>query len=146
MIIEVENFLPEKFIQQLVGLSDQSEKWTSQENQGHLARQKIFNPIHEILCWFNDHPLFSHLKFTGYTLWKDAGDFSMDWHLDNDRVKVAVQIYLDNRDSPGTQFRDRHIRYGKNRGYIMFNNKDMQHCVPNETPHEGRLSVYALYE
>jgi len=79
-------------------------------------------------------------------LWKDEEDFWMGPHLDNDRVKVAVQIYLDDRNSPGTQFGDRLVNYGRNRGYIMYNSPDMLHGVPEQIPHEGRLSVYALYE
>jgi hypothetical protein len=82
----------------------------------------------------------------GITLWKDGENFWMPPHLDNDRVKVAVQIYLDDRKSPGTKFLDRVVNYGRNRGYIMYNSPEMLHEVLNQTPHEGRLSVYALYE
>ena len=28
----------------------------------------------------------------------------------------------------------------------MFNDETKEHCVPDQTPHEGRLSVYALYK
>jgi len=146
MIVEVENFLPTKFVDELVELSKNSNNWSTVQDQDSLPRHGIFNPIEELLYWFNDHPLFEKYKFTGYTLWKDSPDFKMDWHIDNNRVKIAVQIYLDDRNSPGTQFTNRTVKYGKNRGYIMFNNQDMKHCVPDQTPHEGRLSVYALYE
>jgi len=145
MIIEVENFLPDNFVDDLVAESNNSHNWQTPENQNHLLRKGINNPIEEILYWFNDHPLFENYKFIGYTLWQDSENFKMDWHVDNDRVKIAVQIYLDDRQSPGTQFKDRTIKYGRNRGYIMFNDETKEHCVPDQTPHQGRLSVYALY-
>ena len=150
MLVEVENFLPNELVDELVDYSQGDVPWEQQEMQEHLPRCKISwlldSPIETVYNWFAHCPMFSHLNFIGVTLWKDEIDFWMDEHLDNARVKVAVQIYLDNRNSPGTQFGDRMIAYGRNRGYIMYNNKEMLHSVPNCTPHEGRLSVYALYQ
>ena len=150
MIIEVENFLPNNLVDQLVNFAKTNQDWQLQEMQENLPRKKISwlldSPIETAHNWFENLPLFEHLDFMGITLWKDDVDFEMSQHLDNDRVKVAVQIYLDNRNSPGTQFGDRMIAYGRNRGYIMYNNQDMLHGVPDCTPHEGRLSVYALYQ
>lgn len=151
MLVEVENFLPNTLVDQLVEFSQQSDvPWKKQEMQEHLSRQGISwlpgSPIETAHNYFNNLEMFSHLSFKGITLWKDDKDFWMAPHLDNDRVKIAVQIYLDNRNSPGTQFKDRLIKYGRNRGYIMYNNADMLHSVPKQVPHEGRLSVYALYE
>lgn len=146
MIVEVENFLPNHLLEKLILVSENSTNWEKQEMQHNLTRQRLSNPLKELSYWLNDHPLFQNFKYISSTLWKDDIDFAMDWHTDNERVKVAIQIYLDNRQSPGTHFKDRVIKYGKNRGYILFNNKKMEHCVPNQTPHQGRLSLYALFE
>jgi hypothetical protein len=150
VLVEVENFLPDELVKKLVEFSQGEVHWEQQEMQEHLPRCKISwlldSPVEQAHDWFAQCPMFVHLDFMGMTLWKDDIDFWMNEHLDNDRVKVAVQIYLDNRKSPGTQFGDRMISYGRNRGYIMYNHKDMLHCVPNQIPHEGRLSVYALYQ
>jgi hypothetical protein len=151
MIIEVENFLPDQLVDQLVELSQQPDvPWQLQEMQEHLPRKKISwmldSPIETLHNYFKSLQMFKHLDFMGVTLWKDGTDFYMGNHIDNNRVKVAIQIYLDNRNSPGTQFSNRIIRYGRNRGYIMYNNPNMLHGVPKKTPHEGRLSIYALYE
>jgi hypothetical protein len=150
MIIEVENFLPNSLVDQLVIFAKTNQDWQLQEMQEHLPRKKISwlldSPIETIHNWFANLPLFEHLDFMGVTMWKDDVDFKMGQHLDNDRVRVAVQVYLDNRKSPGTQFGDRTIEYGRNRGYIMYNNPTMIHGVPDQTPHEGRLSIYALYQ
>ena len=150
VLAEVENFLPNKLVNELVEFSKSDVPWEQQEMQEHLPRCKISwlldSPIEIAHNRFAQCPMFAHLDFMGVTLWKDDVDFKMSQHLDNDRVKVAVQIYLDNRNSPGTQFGDRMIGYGRNRGYIMYNNKDMLHSVPDCTPHEGRLSIYALYQ
>ena len=150
MLVEVENFLPDKLVDELVKFSESNVPWELQEKQEHLLRRKISwlldSPIETTHNWFAQCLMFSHLNFMGVTLWKDSTDFWMDEHLDNDRVKVAVQIYLDNRNSPGTQFGTRTIKYGRNRGYIMYNNPTMLHGVPDVTPHEGRLSVYALFD
>tara|TARA_B110000285_G_scaffold176811_1_gene198580 strand:+ start:1104 stop:1559 length:456 start_codon:yes stop_codon:yes gene_type:complete len=151
MLIEVENFLPTDLVDELVDFSQQPDTpWELQEMQEELPRRKISwlldSPVETVHNYFQSLPMLSHLNFMGISLWDDDRDFWMHPHLDNDRVKVAVQIYLDNRNSPGTQFGDRLIRYGRNRGYIMYNNSDMLHGVPKQIPHEGRLSVYALYE
>lgn len=150
MLVEVENFLPDELVDELVHFSKSNVPWEQQEMQEHLPRRKISwlldSPIETLHNWFEQCPMFANLNFMGVTLWKDDIDFWMNEHLDNDRVKIAVQIYLDNRNSPGTQFGNRMISYGRNRGYIMYNNKEMLHSVPDCTPHEGRLSVYALYQ
>ena len=139
MIVEVENFLPDHLVDQLVKFSQQSDiPWQSEEMQESMPRKKISwlidSPIEEAHNYFKSLPMFEHLKFTGVSLWKDDIDFYMDEHVDNDKVKVAVQIYLDNRKSPGTQFGDRIIRYGRNKGYIMYNNLNMWHSVPKQIP------------
>jgi hypothetical protein len=150
-LIEVVNFLPDDLVEQLVDFSKHPNlPWSVQEMQENLPRQKISwlidSPIETTHDYFKSLPTFAQLNFMGITLWKDNVDFWMPAHIDNDRVKVAVQIYLDDRQSPGTQFPDRLIKYGRNRGYIMYNNPDMLHGVSKQTPHEGRLSIYALYD
>jgi hypothetical protein len=151
MLIEVENFLPDDLVDQLVEFSQRSDvPWELQELQEHLPRKKISwlidSPIETVHNYFKSLPLFSHLDFMGVTLWSDDVNFYMSDHVDNNRVKVAIQIYLDNSSSPGTQFGDRLIKYGRNRGYIMYNNPTMLHKVPKQIPHGGRLSIYALYQ
>ena len=151
MILEVVNFLPEELVDDLVKFSKRTDvPWEKQEMQENLLRRKISwlldSPIETTHNYFANLKMFSHLHFMGITLWKDEEDFWMLPHLDNNRVKVAIQIYLDDRNSPGTQFGDRLVKYGRNRGYIMYNSPDMLHGVPEQIPHEGRLSVYALYE
>lgn len=150
MLLEVINFLPDDLLDRLVEFSKRSDiPWQLQEMQENLPRKKISwmpdSPMEEAHNWFKDLPLFSHFNFLGLSLWKDDLSFYMKDHCDNDTVKIAVQIYLDDRNSPGTTFGDRTIKYGRNRGYIMFNNPSMIHGVMNQTPHEGRLSLYALY-
>lgn len=150
MLIEVVNFLPDYLIDKLVEFSKQSDvPWETPEMQEHLPRKKISwmidSPIEEAHNWFKELPLFSHLNFMGISLWKDDISFYMSDHIDNDRVHLAIQIYLDDRNSPGTTFGDRTIKYGRNRGYIMINNPEMLHGVRKLIPHEGRLSIYALY-
>ena len=149
MLVEVENFLPNKLVDELIMFSKGNVPWEKQPMQETLPRHRISwlldSPIETLYNWFAECTMFSHLNFNGVTLWKDDKDFWMRDHIDNDKVKVAVQIYLDDRQSPGTQFGDRLIRYGRNRGYIMYNNSNMLHGVPNATPHEGRLSIYASF-
>jgi|TARA_B110000211_G_scaffold209962_1_gene247669 hypothetical protein len=149
-LIEVENFLPDALVDSLVEFSQGDVPWETQEMQERLSRRKVNfildTPIETTHNWFSKLPMFAHLNFMGITLWQDAPTFYMNNHVDNDRVKVAIQIYLDNRNSPGTWFEDREIRYGRNRGYILFNNTVTSHGVPDCTPHQGRLSIYALYD
>jgi hypothetical protein len=151
MIIEVENFLPNELVEQLVEFSQRPDvPWELQEMQQYLPRKKISwlldSPIETAHNYFESLPLFQHLTFAGVTLWNDDVNFYMNEHVDNDRVKIAIQIYLDDRNSPGTQFGERLVKYGRNRGYIMYNNPTMLHRVPRQIPHSGRLSIYALYQ
>ena len=150
VLIEVVNFLPDSLVMDLVEFSNGDEvPWETKELQKKLSRREVNfildTPIETAHNWFKNLPLFSHLNFMGISLWQDDSDYWMSDHIDNDLVKIAVQIYLDNRLSPGTSFGEREIEYARNRGYIMFNGPDMLHGVPNRTPHEGRLSIYALY-
>ena len=149
-LIEVVKFLPDELVNQLVEFSKQPNiPWSTQETQEQLPRRKISwlidSPIELAYNYFNSLPMFAHLNFIGISLWNDDVDFWMPTHIDNDSISVAIQIYLDDRKSPGTQFPNRLIDYGRNRGYIMYNNPDMLHNVPKQIPHEGRLSVYAIY-
>ena len=153
MLIEVVNFLPERLVDDLVILSQQPDlPWVQQELQEQLPRRKlseISTMLDTALETAHNHfaglKQFDHLEFLGVTLWQDQPTFYMPDHVDNAQVQVAVQIYLDDRASPGTQFADRQIAYGRNRGYILYNEQEV-HGVPNVTPHQGRLSIYALYK
>lgn len=150
MIVEVVNFLPSVLVDELESFAKQDDlPWVTQEKQEHFLRLKISwlsdSPIETAHNYFKSLHMFKHLEFIGITLWQDDKNFHMGWHEDNDKVKVAVQIYLNNNNAPGTQFKHRTISYGKNRGYILYNEKEL-HRVPKQTPHEGRLSIYAVYQ
>lgn len=150
MLIEVINFLPDQLLEELVQHSQQSDtSWEPQQEQEKYPRLRLVDestPTMVKACkYFSSLPMFSKLDLLSVTMWKDEPNFWMDPHVDNEDITVAIQIYLDDRNSPGTTFGDRTIHYGRNRGYIMFNDATKEHSVPKQIPHEGRLSIYAIY-
>lgn len=148
MLIEVVNFFPESILNDLIRISnDVDTNWTLQVGQENLDRLSykgdLLTPCIE---WFKSNPIFENYRLVKFQLWKDGPNFSMDEHIDNDSVELSLQIYLDDRNSPGTRFKDREINYGKNKGYIFWNtDSKIPHSVKGNVPHEGRLSVYALF-
>ena len=91
------------------------------------------------------------IQFTSATIWKDEPGFFMAPHKDNFGVCIAMQIYLNNNNCPGTLFEmddsTKFIKYGYNRGYILHNyiRPRISHSVPNHINSESRASVYILF-
>jgi hypothetical protein len=105
------------------------------------------------------------LSFNSCDLWQDGVGYFLPPHIDDDRIQLAVQIYLNESRSSGTKFfsstvndaldprkwQDEYLQhevkevyYKKNSGYSLLNNLHSLHGVmPNET--ENRLSIYVRY-
>ena len=105
------------------------------------------------------------LSFTNCDVWQDGVGYFLPPHVDDSRIKLAVQVYLNESRSSGTKFfsstvndplgprkwQDEYLQhevkevyYKKNAGYSLLNNLHSFHGVmPNET--ENRLSLYLRY-
>ena len=85
--------------------------------------------------------------------WLDYEGFQMGRHLDNDRVKNVMQIFLSNGPAElGTTFYDNNnvrkaFKFTKNSGYIMFNNSQQMHGMENKVPRNiQRLTSYSYLQ
>lgn len=90
-----------------------------------------------------------YVAYTG--IWLDEAGFAMGKHLDDDRVVMSLQIYLnDNDEKLGTTFfnEDGSIRcqfpYKFNCGYMMINGPDQYHGMTVPVPADSyRISSYS---
>jgi len=108
------------------------------------------------------------LKPDSSDIWLDYPGYSLTPHTDNPSIKIALQIYIGEGNQPGTTLysiptpmelkgnnidipervsdKDKiyEIKYKKNKGYGLLNNKMSYHGVSPVTRGE-RISVYARY-
>ena len=105
------------------------------------------------------------LKFSSCDLWQDGVGYFISPHVDDSRIKLALQIYLNDSKSSGTKFFSptvsnisesqkwkkeylqhevKEIYYKKNCGYSLLNNQNSFHgTMPNVG--DSRLSIYVRY-
>ena len=88
------------------------------------------------------------LKFTHVSIWRDQHPYCIHNHVDNDRVKAAMQIYLSTgMSNTGTWFGTTEIPFELNTGYIMNNRNKLPHKMKHPVPlNQTRYSVYALFD
>jgi hypothetical protein len=127
--------------------------WQLQENQEFLPRRTLSwltdGVLDEVWCMLNtlDFSRFK-LKFLNVSIWKDLPGFCSGPHIDNDRVKAAMQIYLNDLPKElGTWFEETEIPYVQNSGYIMNNQNRPKHGMKHPVP-DGlvRYSLYARFD
>ena len=142
-------------ISTIISLVDKGSWWRKPVLQQHLDRLELpfkMDSVTENLWEIFDSvrtQLNKNFNQTSVTIWRDGSNFKMPVHLDNDRVHAAIQIYLGDNDGPGTTFypggNKFEVPYRINTGYLMLNSDEMMHGVIAEKPHQGRLSIYAVY-
>lgn len=172
---EYENFFDEPWIEKI-----QKEynlyNFDQLEKQEHKPRKKLnyqSKLSKELTILFSNSKITNSLqksynttlKFSSCDLWWDGVGYFLHPHVDDGRIKLAVQIYLNESRSSGTKFfsstvndviksekwQDKYLQhevkeiyYKRNFGYSLLNNHNSLHGVmPNET--ENRLSVYVRY-
>ena len=90
------------------------------------------------------------LKFDSIDLWIDDEGYFLPPHLDNEKIKLHLQIYLDN-DNVGTSLYNLNkekiytFPYKMNCGYALLNNKHSLHGVETVIK-DGRKSFYVRYQ
>lgn len=92
-----------------------------------------------------------------FNVWHDTEGYNISLHVDNDKVKYAIQIYLLGVDNHlGTSFAKKPnkgekdifitIPYKENFGYCMKNVNDVEHGLITAVPKNfDRYSIYFLY-
>jgi len=93
----------------------------------------------------------TQLKFQSVNFWQDSPGYTIDPHLDNNRISVAVQVYINEADPLlGTEmYKDGNVFYKlpwiSNTGYILNNTPDSIHGMQTAGT-TSRQHVYAIYK
>ena len=88
------------------------------------------------------------LRFESVDIWIDNKGYHIPPHVDNDSIKLALQIYL-SEDNIGTSLynKDKKIKtftFEPNSGYALLNTKNSFHGI-DKIKKDGRISLYARY-
>jgi len=91
------------------------------------------------------------LRFESVDIWYDYNGYNLDPHRDDNRIKLALQIYLGD-DNVGTSLFEnknkssvfRVFKYKCNNGYALLNNENSFHGV-DKIEKDGRSSLYVRY-
>jgi hypothetical protein len=89
------------------------------------------------------------LTFDSVDIWRDNAGYYLRPHTDDDRIKLALQIYLDD-NKVGTSLYGKNkqkihtFKFETNKGYALLNNEHSIHGV-DEVMEDGRVSLYARY-
>ena len=90
------------------------------------------------------------LRFSSVDLWTDDIGFALEPHVDDESIKLHLQIYLSD-NSVGTSLynqgkhRIHTFDFKQNTGYALLNNEHSFHGVEKVTQ-SGRTSIYARYK
>ena len=149
----IRNFFDPAVIEDILNRIVNETNWHKQELQEHSPRDMLgWEPdglIDDIWCILDDLDFSKFgLKFKHVTVWKDSPGYTIAEHEDNDRVKGAMQIYLnDIPQNLGTWFEEIEIPFIKNTGYIMKNTIKPKHGMKTIVPdHIIRYSLYVWFE
>lgn len=89
-------------------------------------------------------------------IWFDYPGYSLNPHIDDGRIKLSLQIYIDDSDQPGTALYDNYIEqkgkklvnfdYKKNSGYALLNNSKSFHATEYAVREGVRKSIFVRYK
>lgn len=153
---EYPNFFGKKFT--LPALDGR--EFTKLEFQGHKPRKRLdYNNklMKRLTIMFMNTKVIgalenkfnTELAFDSADIWIDDRGFKLGPHIDDDRIKLALQIYLsdDNEgtslyDSDGNMLYTFPFKFGS--GYALYNGVYSHHGV-EEIDNDGRTSLYVRY-
>ena len=134
------------------------------ERQENIARQRA--DYNETLCkelkiiFLNqkiteafENKFNTKFKLESLDIWYDYNGYTLDPHRDDNRIKLALQIYLGDGDNAGTSLFENknkssafHVfKYKCNNGYALLNNKNSWHGTEFSVVNEVRKSMYIRY-
>ena len=131
------------------------------ENQNDLARKKI--SYSEVLSkklhifFMNskitealEKKFSTDLQFNSVDYWIDNKNYFLPPHVDNDSIKLSLQIYLGD-NQPGTTLYDagkpvKTFQFKNDCGYAMLLNSNTFHGLEYPVKSDGRKSIYVRYQ
>ena len=140
-ILETQEELEKKFRRRV----DYSEK-ISKELNIFFKNKKITTCLEDIFS--------TKLKMDSSDIWIDYPGYCLKPHLDDTRIKLAIQIYIGDQQHPGTSLyssskitsKVHEIVYKRNKGYALLNNDKSWHAVQPKIVDGQRRSVYIRYK
>ena len=138
-------------------------KMVKLEGQENKARERA--DYNELLCkelriFFSNENITSilekkfntKLKFDSLDVWHDYNNYDNPPHLDNDKIKLHLQIYLGDEKNIGTSLYSSDLResifhtfnYNCNSGYALLHNEHSWHGLDSVIKND-RKSIYARY-
>jgi len=120
----------------------------SKELNIFFHNKKITNALEEVFS-----EVLSPLKTD---IWFDHPGYSLNPHIDDNRIKLSLQIYIDSSEQPGTALYDNYIEqkgkklvnfdYKKNSGYALLNNSKSFHATEYAVRDGVRKSIFVRYK
>jgi len=138
-----------------------NENFEKLENQTHLNRVKLSKHsevMKKLTVFFMntrittalEQKFRTNLKFDSVDVWIDNKGYRLPPHLDDNRIKLHLQVYLSNNNE-GTSLYDTQgellytFPFKANYGYALFNGVYSHHGV-EEIENDGRTSLYVRYQ
>lgn len=142
--------------------ADQNLPWHKVAYQEHSGREAVSwipdSAVEEIHTVFEgltqeiNQLTNDNLKFMGIDVWRDVYPYTIIKHSDQDLIRCAIQIYLNESDVDlATKFcyNDLTISppYKTNHGYLMNNQGKIPHWMTAAVPVDfARYSLYAIWK
>ena len=138
-------------------------KFEKLENQEKYPRQRLSyneNFSKQLQIFFMNRGITSaleekyetKLKFNSVDLWIDNKNYFLKPHVDNDSIKLSLQIYL-GENHPGTCLFENEddkdpfyiFKFKNNSGYSMLLDGTSYHGLEYPVKHDGSTSLYVRY-
>lgn len=160
-LFKIEDVYPADLLDKFLNTDHLLTPYTKEEMQAQWPRRRLMNETEEVYMEFDAYvkqllPVIAEaigveLMACDTGFWLDEPGFRMSKHLDNEGVKVSMQVYLNNNiPDLGTVFHheDGTTRYKPeyllNTGYIMINDTNQYHSMTTSVPADSyRISSYS---
>lgn len=158
----IENVLPDDIIVDIRDFMAANQKWETEQLEFDIPRRAVHwdqvstSPYRRMHYAFQQlSPVISEaighqVDFQHCNMWEDGTEYIIPPHVDNDSIRVAIQVYLNDADEDcGTSIYSSQnteiykFPFISNTGYIMHNTPTSWHGMM--TPGNVRRSLYANY-
>jgi len=89
------------------------------------------------------------LKFDSCDIWVDSKGYNLKPHIDDQRIKLAIQIYLSEKNIGTSLYNGvrkiKTFEFKVGSGYALLNTEKSLHGLDSPVEQDGRVSLYARY-
>jgi hypothetical protein len=154
---EYKNFFGKNF--KLPDISDK--KFSKLEFQEHLPRSTLDQNevfMKKLRIFFMNSSITealqekfnTNLSFKSVDIWQDHPGYYFAPHTDDERIKLALQLYIGDNDVGTSLFDDKDnviktFEFSNNHGYALLNNSFSRHGTSGRVNKGTRTSIYVRY-